>query len=415
MTHEEFLALAESQWEALSSLKEEKSFYEYEKRFEEIWLNYGRAVLEKSISDVSENRKKKKIMNSRMGLISISKTHPWSDGLNGFQVSPYLQELQVYGGQSDNYTASVDQLEKLLRIKVSRSQMERLTKYYSDELSDEQTDLCLHECQKQGVKELLSRVNSTNNVYAMTDGSMLPTREGEQHNDWKEVKLGRIFTDADTYKVDKHHSWIKDSVYCAKLGSHTAFTDQFEPLVDIVCSLDERLVFVCDGAPWIWNWVNDCYPKATQVLDFYHALEHLGKLAGDWFKDKFERKKWLARQKMLLLNDGVSKVVQNIENLSGGTKKAKKTKASTLTYINNNKCRMLYKTFINRGLCIGSGAIESAHRVVLQKRLKQSGQRWTIEGAQKIIDLRVINMNGQWDKVIDKIRAIEQATYNKVA
>lgn len=60
MTHEEFLALAESQWEALSSLKEEKSFYEYEKRFEEIWLNYGRAVLEKSISDVSENRKKKK-------------------------------------------------------------------------------------------------------------------------------------------------------------------------------------------------------------------------------------------------------------------------------------------------------------------------------------------------------------------
>lgn len=90
-----------------------------------------------------------------MGLISISKTHPWSDGLNGFQVSPYLQELQVYGGQSDNYTASVDQLEKLLRIKVSRSQMERLTKYYSDELSDEQTDLCLHECQNKVLKNSL--------------------------------------------------------------------------------------------------------------------------------------------------------------------------------------------------------------------------------------------------------------------
>lgn len=59
MTREEFLALAESQWEAISSLKEEKSFYEYEKRFEGIWLNYGRAVLEKSISDPSADRKKK--------------------------------------------------------------------------------------------------------------------------------------------------------------------------------------------------------------------------------------------------------------------------------------------------------------------------------------------------------------------
>lgn len=350
-----------------------------------------------------------------MGRIALSKKHPWSDGLNGFQVSPYLQELQVYGGQSDNYTASVEQLEKLLRIKVSRSQMERLTKYYSEELSDVQTELCLHECQKQGVKELVGRIDNTDNIYAMTDGSMLPTREGAQHNDWKEVKLGRIFTDADTYQVDKHHSWIKDSVYCAKLGTHTAFTDQFEPLVDIVSSLDERLVFVCDGAPWIWNWIAACYPKATQILDFYHAVEHLGRLAGDWFKDKSERKQWLAKQKVLLLNDGVSKVVQNIEHLNGGTTKAKKTRDSTRSYINNNKQRMLYKTYTDRGLCIGSGAIESAHRVVLQKRLKQSGQRWTIEGAQKIIDLRVINMNGQWGKVIDKIKAIEKANYDKAA
>ena len=59
MTREEFLELAESEWDSISSLKEEKSFYEYEKRFEEIWLSLGRSVLEKSISDPGENRKKK--------------------------------------------------------------------------------------------------------------------------------------------------------------------------------------------------------------------------------------------------------------------------------------------------------------------------------------------------------------------
>lgn len=59
MSREEFLALAESRWEAIAALKEEKSFYEYEKRFEDIWLSYGRDVLEKSISDPGESRKKK--------------------------------------------------------------------------------------------------------------------------------------------------------------------------------------------------------------------------------------------------------------------------------------------------------------------------------------------------------------------
>lgn len=59
MTREEFLALAESQWDAISSLQDEKSFYEYEKRFESIWINYGRSVLEKSISDTSTSKKKK--------------------------------------------------------------------------------------------------------------------------------------------------------------------------------------------------------------------------------------------------------------------------------------------------------------------------------------------------------------------
>jgi hypothetical protein len=346
-----------------------------------------------------------------MGTIAISNKHEWSEGLNGFQISPYLQELQVYGGQLDNYTASVFHLEKLLRIKVSRSQMERLSKHYSSELSDEQTDLSLHESQQQQVKELVQRAEHEGTIYAMMDGSMLPTREGDEHNDWKEVKLGRIFMDQDTYEVDKHHNWIKESVYCAKLGNHSSFTNQFEPLIDIVSKLDERLVFICDGAPWIWNWVQECYPKATQILDFYHGVDYLAKLAADWFKDKPQRAKWLAQQKLRLLNDGVDKVIDDIKNLSGGTKKAQQTQGKTLTYINNNKHRMQYKTFMDSGLSIGSGAIESAHRVVLQKRLKQSGQRWTIDGAQKIIDLRVINLNGQWSMVIKKIKADELDRY----
>lgn len=351
-----------------------------------------------------------------MGKIEIDKIHPWSDGLNGFQISPYLQELQVYGGQSDNYTASAADLEKFLRIKVSRSQMERLTKYYSEELSDEHTDLSLEQAQREQVSVLTKQAaDSGGTIYAMADGSMLPTREGDKHNDWKEVKLGRIFLEEDKYELDQHHNWIRQSVYSAKLGTHNSFIEQFEPLTDIASKINENLVFICDGASWIWNWVQDCYPRATQILDFYHAVEYLGKLSAELFKEKPPRTQWLAAQKLLLLNDGVDQVIDNIENLDAGSKRTQEVQASTLTYFNNNKHRMLYKTYRDRGLNIGSGAIESAHRVVLQKRLKQSGQRWTIDGAQKIINLRVLNLNGQWNTVVKKIKADEQVRYAQSA
>ena len=85
----------------------------------------------------------------------------------------------------------------------------------------------------------------------------------------------------------------------------------------------------------------------------------------------------------------------------GKTKLAAQQKI--VTYFKNNQHRMLYKTYRDRGLLIGSGPIESAHRFVLQKRMKQSGQKWTVKGGQAIANLRVVLLNDQWDRVIQLI------------
>ena len=84
-------------------------------------------------------------------------------------------------------------------------------------------------------------------------------------------------------------------------------------------------------------------------------------------------------------------------------------------YIKKHEKRMLYKTFRDNGYLVGSGPIESAHRVVLQKRLKQSGQRWTKEGAQNIINLRVTFENNQWNRIIDLIKRNEKKTHKQTA
>ena len=88
----------------------------------------------------------------------------------------------------------------------------------------------------------------------------------------------------------------------------------------------------------------------------------------------------------------------------------------------NNQERMLYKTFMDRGLKIGSGAIESSHRTVIQKRIacpetsgKQSGQRWAQSGAQNIIDLRLLNINQKWEVMVDLIKSKENTKFRKVA
>ena len=170
--------------------------------------------------------------------------------------------------------------------------------------------------------------------------------------------------------------------------------------------MEERLVFVGDGAKWIWNYVEAEYPKATQILDFYHAAEHLAKFSKFYFykKDCEERQKWLETTRKLLKEQGIQSVLKEIEVLEQKTPTIEAQRQRLITYIKNNEKRMDYPTFIQKGLLIGSGAIEAAHRTVTQKRLKLSGQRWSKVGAQRVLNLRTITLSGRWNKVQNIIR-----------
>lgn len=347
-----------------------------------------------------------------MGEINISKSHPWSDGLNDVQISPYLQELQAFAGQSDNYETASSTLQKYLRIPINSSQVKRVTKCYSEILIE--SEFNLQSVQEEKIIELKESLEDSEVVYAMLDGGMIQTREGEENNDWKEVKLGRIFRSKAIYEVDKHHNWLNDSIYCGHLGGYKSFLEKFEPLTDILDDLGERFVFVADGASWIWRWITEAYPNATQILDFYHGVEHLAKFAKVHFKNKEASQKWLGKQRVGLLNDRIKNIITEIESLKC-SKSADKERKKLLTYLENNEHRMLYKTFMNKGIKIGSGAIESAHRTVIQKRMKQSGQRWSVNGAQDIINLRLLNINQKWSVIIDLIKDEEVTNFKKSA
>jgi Uncharacterised protein family (UPF0236) len=303
-----------------------------------------------------------------------------------------MQELMSYAGQLECYGGCGEVLGKFLRVEVSVKQVHRVTNTYGLLLEQQASG--------QMATQEVPDVKAAESVYAMIDGSMILTRE----EGWKEVKLGRVFKESDCMEVGVERGWIRHSAYEAYLGGSRSFTRRFEQKLDMYSGLAQRLIFITDGAVWIKNWLEDAYPQATQILDWYHAIEHLSEFARQYFNCEDQRKNWIEQQKQLLYESQTKEVLSNIIALPAKKSTIKGAKNKLLQYYGSNKDRMDYKKYRSMGAgLMGSGAIESAHRTVIQKRMKLSAQRWTKKKAQNMLALRCTRMSGEWNKVVQLI------------
>jgi hypothetical protein len=245
----------------------------------------------------------------------------------------------------------------------------------------------------------LEQVAEDDYVYCQVDGMMLLTREYS----WKETKLGRVFKHSSILPESADRQWIKKSEYIAHVGHHKELSNKMSVLLDNYEELSDRLVFVNDGAKWIQKWIEAEYPQATQILDFYHAMSHISEYAKVCIKQEDKRREYMLEIGHILKTEGYEIMLNKINVLASKTKRQRKQKDKLMDYLRNNKQRMDYPTYLQKGMLIGSGAIESAHRTVLQERLKRSGQRWSIKGLRNIIRLRVLNKSNHWNIVTDKL------------
>jgi hypothetical protein len=234
-------------------------------------------------------------------------------------------------------------------------------------------------------------------VYVLMDGSLIYCRK----QGWKEIKLARLFNAGCRAAVQQSRNELMQSLYVCHLGGHRKFLDKLQAYTEPYA----QKVFIADGAKWIWNWVEDCYEGAVQILDFYHVLEKLGIYACLQFSEQLQRSKWMETQKEVLLGGGVEQLIAELGDTQAASKEAGKAKKEVLSYYQNNKSRMQYHLYRQKGYMIGSGAIEAAHRNVIQQRLKLSGQRWSVKGAQQIANLRACKKSKQWNKLIQLINS----------
>lgn len=292
--------------------------------------------------------------------------------------------------QSQVFEDAEDLFKATMGISISAKQIQRISESYGLDMETKIQESIKSEA---GLK----KAKSDEVTYIMPDGSMLFTRE----EGWKEIKVGRIFHANDVVKIQENRSHITDSLYVCHIGDHKGFFEKIEYHAEQY----RKKICVADGAKWIWNWASDIYPKMIQILDFFHAMEKLGTYAALQYEDNPVQKiKWIERQKEFLLADKVLQVIKNVSRQEPKNQNALKAKKELLSYYKNNKKRMMYGTYKEKGYIIGSGAIESAHRNVVQQRMKLSGQRWSMKGAQHIVNLRACKKSNQWSDVVDLIK-----------
>jgi hypothetical protein len=304
-------------------------------------------------------------------------------------VSAKLQELMCLLAQDCVFDEAERVLEAFLGISAPSRQIQRISEHYGGRLEG-----------KDAAQEApMAPAAQGGPVYVSVDGSLIFTRE----DGWREAKLGRIYAGGSRVAVQEGRAEVTDSLYVCTVGNSAEFLAKFDP-----CVLPYgHKVFIADGAKWIWNWVEDYYAGSVQILDFFHAVEKLGAYAALAYEDAGERRRWLGLQKGRLKEDGVGDVIAELKERAwapGLATEAGKALDDAIRYYESNAKRMRYGTFIKKGFLIGSGAIESAHRNVIQRRLKLSGQRWSVAGAQRIANLRACRKSNRWGDLIGIIK-----------
>jgi hypothetical protein len=166
------------------------------------------------------------------------------------------------------------------------------------------------------------------------------------------------------------------------------------------------LVFICDGAVWIWNLIDHYFPNAIQIVDWYHAVDRLKRIAEEAFSKVEERQAWLEKNTEDLWQGSVEAVIEACQLL---TKKSNLAKQSLL-YYGNNMERMRYAQFRAAGYLIGSGVIESGCKQIVSQRLKLPGAQWNVDGAVLVAKARTAWMSGNWHKLVSARSRLPLAT-----
>jgi hypothetical protein len=245
-------------------------------------------------------------------------------------------------------------------------------------------------------------------IIAEADGSMVPIVEykapPDESSEWDKRKY-KTHRYCEARLSLAHENGSASPVFAATMGSVQEAGEQLMACVRKVGYNQKTNVHcVGDGAVWIADQVEERFgSNGTYLIDFYHLCEYLS-AASTSCCAKGNEKDWMSEQKTLLKANQANQVLLNLRLFLEPTvaPEAEAPVRACHRYIKNRPTQLNYKTAIEQNLPIGSGEVESAHRYVIQKRLKIAGAWWEKENAHDMLTLRILRANNKWDDYWNK-------------
>lgn len=213
----------------------------------------------------------------------------------------------------------------------------------------------------------------------------------------REVKLAAFFTQTTTDVEGRPLRDPESTTYLASFVSSVEFGGQaLQAARQRGLAQAGQVIYLGDGAAWVWEIARTCFPQAEQILDYYHASEHVATLAKAVYPDPGTAQNWTLRWQSLLYESQLDDLFADVRAITTATPAAEVQRE--LTYLERNRTRMDYRRYRARGWFIGSGVVEAGCKRVIGQRLKQSGMFWTEAGATAVLSLRCALLSaGGWD------------------
>ena len=330
------------------------------------------------------------------------------------ELSPGVRRMQAVVGQEAPFDHGRQQLKLLADLEVTTKSVERTAEAIGEDIAAREQA----EIQRAMQLDLPMIVGQPVPVlYVQVDGTGVPVikketvgRQGKlegQPAHTREAKLGRVFTQTNW---DQEGYAIRDPESTTYVGAiETA--EEFGKRIYLEAwkrgwSRAEKKVFMGDGSEWIWNIANLHFPGATQIVDLFHARQHLWDLARKLYPNQeAEQRRWMMVHQDLLDEGKIETLVSVLRVIHSSNPELVEKIRIEAGYFENNTERMRYPKFRAQHLFVGTGVIEAGCKALIGSRCKQSGMFWTVRGANAILALRCCQFNGRFEDYWEARRA----------
>lgn len=324
-------------------------------------------------------------------------------GMRGRYMTPDVEEMAALGAAMLTANEVQQLLGKVLPVAPSATAIQSAVRQLGIELDGKRAEI------EEAVATKCPLPEDGDVLVASWDGVMVPMREKETA--WREAGVSTV----SAYRATEEGPEKITTRFDAR-APESGMTSLVEHVAHRVARARAQhtfreVVVICDGKESIWNAArkHEVFHDATWILDFYHASENLMKAAKAIFGDNDHAVRWHEkyRERLQLDPAGCDAARRSMQRYARAMKRSDERRRiirNAAKYFRDHRERMRYSEFIERGLPIGSGPVESAAKNIVQARLKRSGMRWSRDGSQHVLDLRAHLKSDTWEPMWDVLR-----------